>query len=128
MFPGSFRATVEQSFSPPCISARNRGGRSTPFLPLPLPVARLCIFHQVYRPIGERRTDLSCPCVVRCRSCFQLSCDSLVHCDTRFHNLQECGINSRYGLYSCIAPVGNRGKGETSSLGKKDVSHAPLLS
>ena len=54
--------------------------------------------------------------------------NSMEHCSTRFQNLRECGINSRYGLYSCIAPVGNRGKGETSSLGKKDVSHAPLLS
>ena len=30
-FPG----TVEQSFSPPCVCARNRGGRSTPLLSSP---------------------------------------------------------------------------------------------
>ena len=54
--------------------------------------------------------------------------NSMEHCSTRFQNLRECGINSRYGLHSRTAPVGNRGKGEIVSLGRKDVSHAPLLS
>ena len=54
--------------------------------------------------------------------------NSMEHCSTRFQNLRECGINSRYGLHSRTAPVGNRGKGEIVLLGRKDVSHAPLLS
>ena len=75
----------------------------------------------------KNRTFLACV-LLGAGHALSFLANSMEHCSTRFHKLQECGINSRYGLYSCIAPVGNRGKGETVSLGKKDVSHAPLLS
>ena len=106
-FPGE----VEQSLSPPCVCVRNHGGRAAPLLPLPLPnIARLCVFRhrQIRQLIEERRTVLSCLCVVRLRPCSQLSCNS-THCSTSLQNLQECGINSRYRLHSRVALVGNRG-------------------
>ena len=87
---------VEQS--PSCVCVRNRRDCAA-LLPLHLPVARLCIFHQICRSIEERRMDLTCLCVVRCRPCSKLSCNSMEHYGTRFQNLQACGINPRCRLY-----------------------------
>ena len=78
--------------------------------------------------LKSEKPGLSCPCALGAGHALSFPANSMEHCSTRFQNLRECGINSRYGLHSRTAPVGNRGKGEIVSLGRKDVSHAPLLS
>ena len=61
MFPGGFRAKLNSRFLPPCVCVRNRGGRAAPLLPLPLPIARLCVLDKyVNRLKSEEWTFLAC--------------------------------------------------------------------
>ena len=116
-----------QSLSPPCVCVRNHGGRAEPLLPLLYPLLAYAYFVKYVNCLkSEEWTFLAC--VSLGRPCSQLSYNSMEHCSTRFQNLRECGVNSRYGLHSRTAPVGNRGKGEIVLLLKKDVGDVPLLS
>ena len=90
---------VEQSLSPPCVCVRNRRGRAAPLLPLPLPIAHLCVFRQVRWLAEDWRTG---PFLPVCRSAQAMLSAFLQldgQCNTHFQNKQECRIKSWCRLY-----------------------------
>ena len=123
-FPGVSGRSWTVAFAAVRLCSQPRWSRC---LPLLYPLLAYAYFIKYVNCLkSEEWTFLAC--VSLGRPCSQLSYNSMEHCSTRFQNLRECGVNSRYGLHSRTAPEGNRGKGEIVSLGRKDVSHALLLS
>ena len=62
MFPGGFRAKLNSRF---CRRASVFATTVVALPSSPLPITRLCIFHQICQLFEERRMDLSCLCFVR---------------------------------------------------------------
>ena len=110
-FPGVSGRSWTVAFAAVRLCSQPRWSRcTTPSSPLP--ITRLCIFHQICRSIEEWRMDLTCLCIARRRPCSKLSCNSMEHYGTRFQNSEECGMNE---------------KAEIVWLRKKDVGDVPLL-
>lgn len=127
MFSGSFRAQLNSRSRRRASVLATTAVALHPYFPLLQPVARLCMSHQVYRPIEGRRVNLSCPYFVRCRSCSQLSCYSLGTAARAFITCRSVGSIQDVDCPR-FAPVELRGKGEFVLLRKKDVGEVSFLS